>query len=59
MVTGLECSCGLCDSSEHAGFLQGVMVLSHRFPFTTVYTLHIPSLQKKERLVVESLNSMT
>ena len=55
MVTSLECSCGLCDSTEHAGFLQGEMLLPHQLASTTVYR-SIPSLQKKERLVSKVLS---
>jgi hypothetical protein len=55
MVTSLECSCSLCDSTKHVGFLQGEMVLLHRLASTTIYRSHILSLQKKERLVSKVL----
>ena len=55
MVTSLERSCGLCDFTEYVGFLQGEMLLPQRLASSTVYRSHIPSLQKKERLVFKVL----
>ena len=55
MVSSLECSCGLCDFTEYVGFLQGEMLLPQRLVSTIVYRSHIPSLQKKERLVYKVL----
>lgn len=56
MVTSLERSCSLCDSTEHVSFLQGEMLFPHRLASTTVYSSHILSLQKKERSVSEVLS---
>jgi hypothetical protein len=55
MVSSLECSCGLCDLTKYVGFLQGEMLLPQRLASTIVYRSHIPSFQKKERLVFKVL----